>query len=159
MTNRDVSTQVTRSIHGRKEDLIMSRTLKVVALIVTVLTVGCATGGTEYYDAMRRAAEAQAVVQEARYDALSKLALSGDSGAASAAVMAIALTREDPIVPQFIESDALKWAQVMVPSMTTLVDCGFKQTSLRLNRITVRIFNSQVLNLNKLFSWVHKQHM
>lgn len=58
MINRDVSTQVTRSIHGRKEDLIMSRTLKVVALIVTVLTVGCATGGTEYYDAMRRAAEA-----------------------------------------------------------------------------------------------------
>tara|TARA_Y100000361_G_scaffold152366_1_gene171658 strand:+ start:934 stop:1830 length:897 start_codon:yes stop_codon:yes gene_type:complete len=126
MINRDVSTQVTRSIHGRKEDLIMSRTLKVVALIVTVLTVGCATGGTEYYDAMRRAAEAQAVVQEARYDALSKLALSGDSGAASAAVMAIALTREDPIVPQFIESDALKWAQVMVPSMTTLGGLWFQ---------------------------------
>ena len=104
----------------------MSRTLKVVALIVTVLTVGCATGGTEYYDAMRRAAEAQAVVQEARYDALSKLALSGDSGAASAAVMAIALTREDPIVPQFIESDALKWAQVMVPSMTTLGGLWFQ---------------------------------
>ena len=104
----------------------MSRTLKVVALIVTVLTVGCATGGTEYYDAMRRAAEAQAAVSEARYDALSKLALSGDSGAASAAVMAIALTRDDTIVPQFIESDALKWAQVMVPSMTTLGGLWFQ---------------------------------
>ena len=104
----------------------MSRTLKVVTLLVTILMVGCATGGTEYYDAMRRAAEAQAVVQEARYDALSKLALSGDSGAASAAVMAIALTREDPIVPQFIESDALKWAQVMVPSMTTLGGLWFQ---------------------------------
>lgn len=52
--------------------------------------------------------------------------MSGDSGAASAAVMAIALTREDPIVPQFIESDALKWAQVMVPSMTTLGGLWFQ---------------------------------
>ena len=104
----------------------MSRTLKVVTLLVTVLMVGCATGGTEYYDAMRRAAEAQAAVSEARYDALSKLALSGDSGAASAAVMAIALTRDDTIVPQFIESDALKWAQVMVPSMTTLGGLWFQ---------------------------------
>jgi len=121
-----VSTQVARSIHGRKEDLIMSRTLKVVTLLVAILMVGCATGGTEYYDAMRRAAEAQAAVSEARYDALSKLALSGDSGAASAAVMAIALTRDDTIVPQFIESDALKWAQVMVPSMTTLGGLWFQ---------------------------------
>ena len=104
----------------------MSRTLKVVTLLVTILMVGCATGGTEYYDAMRRAAEAQAAVSEARYDALSKLALSGDSGAASAAVMAIALTRDDTIVPQFIESDALKWAQVMVPSMTTLGGLWFQ---------------------------------
>ena len=104
----------------------MSRTLKVVTLLVAVLRVGCATGGTEYYDAMRRAAEAQAAVSEARYDALSKLALSGDSGAASAAVMAIALTRDDTIVPQFIESDALKWAQVMVPSMTTLGGLWFQ---------------------------------
>lgn len=119
-------TQVVRSIHGRKEDLIMSRTLKVVTLLVTILMVGCATGGTEYYDAMRRAAEAQAAVSEARYDALSKLALSGDSGAASAAVMAIALTRDDTVVPQFIESDALKWAQVMVPSMTTLGGLWFQ---------------------------------
>tara|TARA_S200000501_G_scaffold175944_1_gene165623 strand:+ start:4630 stop:5523 length:894 start_codon:yes stop_codon:yes gene_type:complete len=121
-----VPTQVVRSIHGRKEDLIMSRTLKVVTLLVTILMVGCATGGTEYYDAMRRAAEAQAAVSEARYDALSKLALSGDSGAASAAVMAIALTRDDTVVPQFIESDALKWAQVMVPSMTTLGGLWFQ---------------------------------
>jgi len=121
-----VPTQVARSIHGRKEDLIMSRTLKVVTLLVAILMVGCATGGTEYYDAMRRAAEAQAAVSEARYDALSKLALSGDSGAASAAVMAIALTRDDTIVPQFIESDALKWAQVMVPSMTTLGGLWFQ---------------------------------
>ena len=104
----------------------MSRTLKVVTLLVAILMVGCATGGTEYYDAMRRAAEAQAAVSEARYDALSKLALSGDSGAASAAVMAIALTRDDTIVPQFIESDALKWAQVMVPSMTTLGGLWFQ---------------------------------
>ena len=104
----------------------MTRTLKVVTLIVTILMVGCATGGTQYYDAIRQAAEAQARVQEARYDALSKVAASGDSGASTAAVMAIAMTSETPIVPQFIESDALKWAQVMVPSMTTLGGLWFQ---------------------------------
>ena len=98
----------------------MSTLVKVVISLVTVLMVGCTTTSTEYYEAMRQAAEAQAYVQEQKFKALSQLAQSSDSGAASAAVMAIALTQEQPIVPQFIESDALKWAQVMVPSMTTL---------------------------------------
>ena len=93
---------------------------------MTVLMVGCTTTSTEYYEAMRQAAEAQAYVQEQKFKALSQLAQSSDSGAASAAVMAIALTQEQPIVPQFIESDALKWAQVMVPSMTTLGGLWFQ---------------------------------
>jgi len=104
----------------------MTRTLKVATLMMAILMVGCATGGTQYYDAIREAAEAQSRVQEARYNALSKVAASGDSGAATAAVMAIAMTSETPIVPQFIESDALKWAQVMVPSMTTLGGLWFQ---------------------------------
>ena len=121
-----MSTQVTHSIHGRKEDLTMSTLVKVVISLVTVLMVGCTTTSTEYYEAMRQAAEAQAYVQEQKFKALSQLAQSSDSGAASAAVMAIALTQEQPIVPQFIESDALKWAQVMVPSMTTLGGLWFQ---------------------------------
>jgi len=117
---------VTHSIHGRKEDLTMSTLVKVVISLVTVLMVGCTTTSTEYYEAMRQAAEAQAYVQEQKFKALSQLAQSSDSGAASAAVMAIALTQEQPIVPQFIESDALKWAKVMVPSMTTLGGLWFQ---------------------------------
>lgn len=104
----------------------MSTLVKVVISLVTVLMVGCTTTSTEYYEAMRQAAEAQAYVQEQKFKALSQLAQSSDSGAASAAVMAIALTQEQPIVPQFIESDALKWAQVMVPSMTTLGGLWFQ---------------------------------
>ena len=104
----------------------MSTLVKVVISLVTVLMVGCTTTSTEYYEAMRQAAEAQAYVQEQKFKALSQLAQSSDSGAASAAVMAIALTRDDTIVPQFIESDALKWAQVMVPSMTTLGGLWFQ---------------------------------
>ena len=104
----------------------MSTLVKVVISLVTVLMVGCTTTSTEYYEAMRQAAEAQAYVQEQKFKALSQLAQSSDSGAASAAVMAIALPQEQPIVPQFIESDALKWAQVMVPSMTTLGGLWFQ---------------------------------
>ena len=104
----------------------MSTLVKVVISLVTVLMVGCTTTSTEYYEAMRQAAEAQAYVQEQKFKALSQLAQSSDSGAASAAVMASALTQEQPIVPQFIESDALKWAQVMVPSMTTLGGLWFQ---------------------------------
>ena len=104
----------------------MSTLVKVVISLVTVLMVGCTTTSTEYYEAMRQAAEAQAYVQEQKFKALSQLAQSSDSGAASAAVMAIALTQEQPIVPQFIESDALKWAQVMVPSMNTLGGLWFQ---------------------------------
>lgn len=104
----------------------MSTLVKVVISLVTVLMVGCTTTSTEYYEAMRQAAEAQAYVQEQKFKALSQLAQSSDSGAASAAVMAIALTQEQPIVPQFIESDALKWAKVMVPSMTTLGGLWFQ---------------------------------
>ena len=104
----------------------MSTLVKVVISLVTVLMVGCTTTSTEYYEAMRQAAEAQAYVQEQKFKALSQLAQSSDSGAACAAVMAIALTQEQPIVPQFIESDALKWAKVMVPSMTTLGGLWFQ---------------------------------
>ena len=98
----------------------MSRLLKVVTVLVAVLMVGCTTTGTQYYDAIRDAAASQAIVSEARYKALAQVAQSGEPGAASAAVMAIALSDDTPIVPQLVESDALKWAQVVVPTMGTL---------------------------------------
>ncbi len=98
----------------------MSRLYQVVTVLVTVLMVGCTTTGSDYYDAIRDAAASQALVSEARYKALATVAQSGDAGAASAAVMAIALTDDTPIIPSMVESDALKWAQVLVPTVGTL---------------------------------------
>ena len=98
----------------------MSRLYQVVTVLVAVLMVGCTTTGSDYYDAIRDAAASQALVSEARYKALATVAQSGDAGAASAAVMAIALTDDTPIIPNMVESDALKWAQVLVPTVGTL---------------------------------------
>ena len=97
--------------------------LKMIAAIclISVMNVGCASAsGSNYYEAVQKAAEAKALVSEARYRALAQVAASGDGQAASAAVMAIALSNEDTIVPQYVESSALKWAQVLTPTIGTL---------------------------------------
>ena len=79
----------------------------------------CASTSTEYYNAVERAALAQAKVQEARYNALSKIAGQGD-GAATAAVMALAMTNQTPIVPKAQKSTALQWAQVLSGPVSSL---------------------------------------
>ena len=92
-----------------------------IVLLSMFVNVGCASAsGSDYYEAVQRAAEAKALASEARYQALAKVASSGDGQAASAAVMAIALSSDDPIVPQYVESSALKWAQVLTPTIGTL---------------------------------------
>jgi hypothetical protein len=89
--------------------------------LISVVNVGCASAsGSNYYEAVQKAAEAKALVSEARYRALAQVASSGDGQAASAAVMAIALSNDDTIVPQYVESSALKWAQVLTPTIGTL---------------------------------------
>jgi len=90
-----------------------------VALIAISL-VGCASAGADYYQAMERAANANAASSAAKYEALAKMANSNDPGAATAAVMAIALSQEPTIVPQYVESNALKWAQVLTPTVATV---------------------------------------
>ena len=79
----------------------------------------CAGTSTEYYNAVERAALAQAKVQEARYNALSKIAGQGD-GAATAAVMALAMTNQTPIVPKAQQSAALQWASVLSGPVSSL---------------------------------------
>ena len=72
---------------------------KLVAMGLIALSLGaCASTSTEYYNAVERAALAQAKVQEARYNALSRIAGEGNE-AATAAVMALAMTNQTPIVP------------------------------------------------------------
>ena len=68
---------------------------------------------------MERAALAQAKVQEARYNALSRIAGEGNE-AATAAVMALAMTNQTPIVPQAQQSAALKWASVLSGPVSSL---------------------------------------
>ena len=79
----------------------------------------CASTSTEYYNAVERAALAQAKVQEARYNALSRIAGQGD-GAATAAVMALAMTNQTPIVPKAQQSAALQWASVLSGPVSSL---------------------------------------
>ena len=100
---------------------------KLLAMGLIALSLGaCAsTSTTEYYEAMERAALAQAKVQEARYNALIRIAGEGNE-AATAAVMALAMTNQTcPIVPQAQQSAALKWASVLSgPTVVIFVRCN-----------------------------------
>lgn len=88
------------------------KTTATLALASTVL-VGCASSQSQYYEAIQKTAEANAEASRARYEALATVAQGGDPGAATAAVMAIALTQDSQIQPQYIESTALSWAKVL----------------------------------------------
>lgn len=90
-----------------------------VGLIALSLGACAGTSTTEYYAAMERATLAQAKVQEARYNALSRIAGQGNE-AATAAVMALAMTNQTPIIPQAQKSAALQWAQVLSGPVSSL---------------------------------------
>ena len=98
----------------------MKRFIFAGLLAGVVLSVGCASTGNDYYAAVEKAAQANALASEAKYRALAQVAQSGDGQAASAAVMAIALSKDNSVVPQYVESNALKWAQVLSPTIGTL---------------------------------------
>lgn len=104
----------------------------IIMAIIAISLVGCASAGADYYQAMERAANANAAASAAKYEALAKMANSNDPGAATAAVMAIALTKDTAIVPQYVESNALKWAQVLTPTVGTL-GLGFIQAGVAKN--------------------------
>ena len=73
--------------------------LMTLGLLVLSLSACTSTQTTEYYTAVQNAAIAQSKMMQARYDALGKIA--GNGGEAStAAVMALAMTSQTPIVPQ-----------------------------------------------------------
>ena len=104
-----------------------------LTLIAVLLATGCAgnQAARDYYMAVQSSAQAKAQADTARYAALAKMA--GNGGEASvAATMAIALTQPQTITPQYVESDALKWASVLAPSVTTL-GLGFVQAGVAKN--------------------------
>ena len=98
----------------------MKKLLTIGILFLSAYMVGCtSTQTTEYYTAVQNAAIAQAKIMEARYEALGQIA--GNGGEAStAAVMALAMTNQAPIVPQAQKSEALQWAQILAGPVASL---------------------------------------
>ena len=95
--------------------------MKIVGLFLALLAVtGCASTTSEYYAAVQKAAEANALASQAKFDALSKIAAAGDGQAASAAVMALALTQTPTVTPVPQQSQALQWASILAAPISNL---------------------------------------
>lgn len=94
--------------------------MKLLGLLLIVFITGCQTAGQEYYQAVERIAIAQSAAQQAKSEALSKIAASGDSSAAGSAVMALALMQSPntQVIPQ--QSAALEWSKAVLPVAASL---------------------------------------
>lgn len=115
--------------------------MKALAIVVlAVFVTGCASTNSEYYEAVQRTAEANAMANKAKFDALSAIAASGDGQAASAAVMALALTQTQNIAPVPQQSQALQWASILATPVTSLGMMWMQADSAK----TMARYNSQV---------------
>lgn len=115
--------------------------MKALAIVVlAVFVTGCASSSSQYYEAVQKTAEANALAHQAKFDALSKIAESGDGQAASAAVMALALTNTQSIQPMPQQSEALQWASVLASPVTSLGMMWMQADSAK----TMARYNSQV---------------
>ena len=95
--------------------------MKKFALLLGIAVItGCSSATSEYYQSVQKAAEANAAAAQAKYAALSKIAESGNGQAASAAVMALALTQTPTIQPIPQQSQALQWASILAAPLSNL---------------------------------------
>ena len=92
----------------------------ITTILAVLLLVGCATSSTQYYEAVQKTAEANAKAAQAKFDALSAIATAGDGQAASAAVMALALTQTPSVTPIPQQSEAMQWASILASPVTSL---------------------------------------
>jgi len=92
----------------------------ITTMLAVLLLVGCATSSTQYYEAVQKTAEANAKAAQAKFDALSAIATAGDGQAASAAVMALALTQTPSVTPIPQQSEAMQWASILASPVTSL---------------------------------------
>ena len=94
--------------------------MRIIGLVLAVFITGCQTAGQEYYQAVQQIAIAQSQAQQAKSEALSKIAASGDSSAAGSAVMALALMQspQTQVIPQ--QSAALEWSKAVLPVVGSL---------------------------------------
>jgi len=104
------------------------------------LLAGCSTVATDYYQAVEKAAQANAAAAQAKFDALSKIAAAGDGQAASAAVMALALTQTPTVTPIPQQSAALQWASVLAAPVSNLGMMWMQTDSTK----TMARYNAQV---------------
>ena len=115
--------------------------MKTLLLAVSfIFLAGCASSATQYYEAVQKAAEANARASQAKFDALATIASSGDGQAASAAVMALALSSTPNSQPIPQQSEALQWASILATPVTSLGMMWMQADSAK----TMARYNSQV---------------
>jgi len=114
--------------------------MRLALLAVLVFLTGCASSTSQYYDAVQKTAEANARAVQAKFEALSKIASSGDGQAASAAVMALALTSTPNAQPLPQQSEAIQWASVLASPVTSLGMMWMQSDSAK----TMARYNSKV---------------
>ena len=111
------------------------------ALLTALLVItGCASTNELYYESVQKTAEANARAVQAKFDALSKIASSGDGQAASAAVMALALTSTPNSQPIPQKSEAIQWASILASPVTSLGMMWMQADSAK----TMAKYNAQV---------------
>ena len=115
--------------------------MKTLILAVSLLILGgCASSSTQYYEAVQRAAEANAKASQAKFDALATIASAGDGQAASAAVMALALSSTPNVQPVPQQSEAIQWASILATPVTSLGMMWMQADSAK----TMAQYNAQV---------------
>lgn len=107
--------------------------MKTLAILTALALTGCASPDyAQYSKAQTDIATARHAADAAKYKAMSDIAASGDSAAKVAAVMAMALGQgsgaQNTIqAPQ--ASQALQWAQVLVPGLTQVAGMRYQYLS------------------------------
>ena len=115
--------------------------MKYLLLVVSLFILGgCASTSTEYYQAVEKAAQANAAASKAKFDALSAIAASGDGQAASAAVMALAMSSTPHVQPVPQQSQAIQWASILATPVTSLGMMWMQADSAK----TMAQYNAQV---------------
>jgi hypothetical protein len=104
--------------------------LKLLALAGALVLAGCASGPSSYQlyaETQKAIAQANAVAETARYNALAEIAKNGDSAAKVAAVLSIQMgggsnqrPQQQVAAPESIADTALKWTSVLLPSFAQL---------------------------------------
>lgn len=83
-------------------------------LLAGGVLIGCSgQHRTDYYEAVALAAESHSLQNIARTNALAHMAATGDSSTKAAAVMALAMMKQETIRPAYIESEALSYTKAL----------------------------------------------